>query len=51
MRGAVKYVLNKESLQGLSVAVKGIGKVDTQLVHYLLKMVLNCMWLTTILNN
>ena len=35
MRGAVKYVLNKESLQGLSVAVKGIGKVGYQLVHYL----------------
>ena len=35
MRGAVKYVLDKDSLEGLSVAVKGIGKVGFQLVNYL----------------
>ena len=35
MRGAVKYILDKDSLEGLSVAVKGIGKVGFQLVNYL----------------
>tara|TARA_B100001057_G_scaffold482744_1_gene558575 strand:+ start:320 stop:1471 length:1152 start_codon:yes stop_codon:yes gene_type:complete len=35
MRGAVKYILGKDSLEGLSVAVKGIGKVGFQLVNYL----------------
>ena len=37
MRGAVKYVLDKDSLEGLSVAVKGIGKVGYQLVNYLVE--------------
>ena len=35
MHGAVKYILDKDSLEGLSVAVKGIGKVGFQLVNYL----------------
>ena len=35
MRGAVKYILQKDSLEGLSVAVKGVGKVGFQLVNYL----------------
>ena len=37
MRGAVKYTLGKDSLEGLSVAVKGIGKVGFQLVNYLIE--------------
>ena len=37
MRGAVKYILEKDSLEGLSVAVKGIGKVGFQLVNYLIE--------------
>lgn len=37
MRGAVKYVLGKESLDGISVAVKGIGKVGFQLINYLIE--------------
>jgi len=35
MCGAVKYILQKDSLEGLSVAVKGVGKVGFQLVNYL----------------
>tara|TARA_B100001057_G_scaffold487107_1_gene569315 strand:- start:540 stop:1691 length:1152 start_codon:yes stop_codon:yes gene_type:complete len=37
MRGAVKYILGKDSLEGLSVAIKGIGKVGFQLVNYLIE--------------
>ena len=37
MCGAVKYVFDKDSLKGLSVAIKGIGKVGYQLVNYLVE--------------
>jgi len=37
MRGAVKYKFEKDSFEGLSVAVKGVGKVGFQLINYLLE--------------
>lgn len=37
MRGAVKYVFQKESFNGLTIAVKGVGKVGFQLINYLLE--------------
>tara|TARA_B100001094_G_scaffold331028_1_gene398009 strand:+ start:2769 stop:3920 length:1152 start_codon:yes stop_codon:yes gene_type:complete len=37
MCGAVKYVFDKDSLEGLSVAIKGLGKVGYQLVNYLVE--------------
>lgn len=37
MRGAVKYKFAKDSFEGLSVAVKGVGKVGFQLINYLLE--------------
>ena len=37
MRGAVKYVFQKESFEGLTIAVKGVGKVGFQLINYLLE--------------
>ena len=35
MRAAVKYKLGKDSLEGVKVAIKGLGKVGFQLANYL----------------
>lgn len=37
LRAGVKFKLNKDSLKGLKVAIKGVGKVGYQLANYLLK--------------
>jgi len=37
MKAGVKYKLNKDSLEGLKVAIKGIGKVGYQLANYVLE--------------
>ena len=36
MKAGVKYQLDKDSLEGLTIAIKGIGKVGYQLANYVL---------------
>ena len=37
MKAGVKYKLDKDSLDGLKIAIKGIGKVGYQLANYVLE--------------
>ncbi len=37
MKAGVKYKLDKDSLEGLTIAIKGIGKVGYQLANYVLE--------------
>lgn len=37
LRAGVKFKLNKDSVKGLKISIKGIGKVGYQLANYLLK--------------